>query len=68
MPSVLTTKVTTMPKATGKSMLICRSRKSRQAFLKNGAQEKKITGKDKTQDAQRSRCMDSGAMSPGSLR
>jgi len=65
---VLTTKVTTIPKATGKSMLIWRSRRSRQALLKNGVQEKNITGKDNTQDAQRSKCRASSEMSPGCVR
>ena len=67
-PSVLTTKVTTMPSATGKSMLIWRSRRSRQALLKNGVHEKSITGKDSTQDAQRSKCTASSEISPGCVR
>ena len=57
-----------MPKATGKSMLIWRSRRSRQAVLKKGVHEKNITGKDSTQEAQRNKPIDSAEISPGSLR
>ena len=53
-PKVLTTKVTNMPMATGKSMLIFLCFKSSHAVLKKGMQEKNKTGKDKTHEAHRS--------------
>ena len=64
-PALLTRKVINMPKATGRSMLICRCRRSRNALVKKGPQENSMTGKVSTQDAQRSRRSISGVMSPG---
>ena len=54
-----------MPSATGRSMLTWRSRRSRHALPKKGAQEKNITGRDNTHEAHRNKCMDSAEMSPG---
>ena len=64
-PAVLTTKVINMPKATGKSILTLRCTTSRQALLKNGPQENRITGRVKTHEAHRSSCSISTDKSPG---
>ena len=55
-----------MPRATGRSMLIWRWRRSRSAFAKKGVQENSSTGMDSTHDAQRSNSSISRVMSPGS--
>ena len=57
-----------MPSATGKSMLIERWRKSRNALAKNGRQEKSTTGSESTHCAQRKRLTRSGAISPGAAK
>ena len=64
-PTVLTTKVISMPTATGKSMLTRLFSTSRQALLKNGPHENNITGSVNTQEAQRSNCSISAVKSPG---
>ena len=64
-PIELTANVMAMPRATGRSMLTRRRRRSRRALPKNGAQENSSTGNESTQEAQRSNCAMSGAKSPG---
>ena len=63
--ALLTAKVTAMPKATGKSMLMLRRLRSRSALSKNGPHENSTTGRLSTHDAQRSSFSISGVMSPG---
>ena len=53
MAALLTKKLTHMPMATGKSMLMVPRFKSRQADVVNTSAEKNITGKVNTQAAQR---------------
>ena len=60
----LTTKVMPMPKATGKSMLICLAFKSCQALLKNERLENSMTGKLNSQAAQLSKRLMSVSISP----
>ena len=64
-PAVLTTKVMPMPSATGRSMLTCRWRTSRNALVKKGPQAKKTTGSEITHEAQRSSVSISCDKSPG---
>ena len=64
-PALLTPKVISMPKATGRSMLMRRWARSRKALLKNGPQENSRTGSVNTQEAQRSNCDISADKSPG---
>ena len=63
--AVLTAKVMAMPSATGRSMLMRRAARSRQATEKKGPQEKNTTGRLSTQEAQRSSSSTSGVISPG---
>jgi hypothetical protein len=67
-PSELTTKVISMPSATGRSMLTRRSFRSSSALRKNGWHENSTTGIDNTHCAQRNRLMRSGSISPGVAR
>ena len=62
---MLTTKVMSMPSATGRSMLTRRCRISRSALEKNGPQANSTTGRLMTQEAQRSSCSISMVRSPG---
>ena len=61
----LTMKVTQMPNATGKSMLMRACFKSRQAALVNISAAKNMTGKVSTHEAQRSKDTMLGVMSSG---
>ena len=63
MAALLTKKLTQIPMATGKSMLMLPCFKSRQAALVNTSAEKNITGKVNTQAAQRNSNNISGVMS-----
>ena len=61
----LTTKVISMPSATGRSMLMLRVRRSRHALRKKGPQANSTTGIEITHEAQRSRVSISSVRSPG---
>ena len=67
-PSELTTKVISMPSATGRSMLTRRSFRSSHALRKNGWHENSTTGIDSTHCAQRSRRTVSASISPALVK
>ena len=64
-PRLLTIKVIAMPSATGRSMLMRRWRISLRALAKKGPQANRTTGRQMTQEAQRSKPSISALRSPG---